>query len=260
MAAIATDSMNGALSTEPQLIVDLDGYEGPLDLLLELARRQKVDLRKISILRLAEQYAAFIDNARALRINLAADYLVMAAWLALIKSRLLLPKEANDDESEDVVASRLAERLRRLNAMRQASQSLMERRQLGQDFFARGEPEPLSVRRITRISANAFDLTQAYARLRIRNESQPLRVKPTPVLSVEAAMSNLQRLLGEMPDWIELLRFLPEGWTEDGRKLRSALASTFVASLELARQGRLDMHQSHAFGTLRVRTSEPSNE
>ncbi len=235
------------------LIVDLDGFEGPLDVLLELSRKQKVDLRRISILRLAEQYAEFIENARSLRISLAADYLVMAAWLALIKSRLLLPKEPSAEETEDDPAARLAFRLRRLNAMRESAESIMRRRQLGQDFFARGEPEEVSIARVTSVSANALDLAQAYARLRSREQFRPYMMNRDPVLPVEAAISNLRRLLGETPDWEELARFLPDGWKAESGRIRSAMASTFAAALELAKQGRLNLRQNHAFGPIQVK-------
>ena len=235
------------------LIVDLEGYEGPLDVLLDLSRKQKVDLRRISILRLAEQYAEFIENARTLKISLAADYLVMAAWLALIKSRLLLPKESPQEESENEMAARLAFRLQRLNAMREQSKAIMGRSQMGRDFFARGEPEQVSVTHVSKISANVLDLTQAYARMRSRDDFRPYMMNRDPVYSVEAATANLERLLGEAANWQELMEFLPAGWTAEGKKIRSAAASTLAAALELAKQGRLTLRQSHAFGPIQVK-------
>ncbi len=234
-------------------VVDVDGFEGPLDLLLELARKQKVDLLKVSVLRLAEQYAEFIENSKFLKIDLAADYLVMAAWLALIKSRLLLPKEDETDPEADELASRLAFRLQRLNAMRESAQAIMGRNQLGREFFARGEPEQVAVVNKSSLTATVLDLTQAYARLRTRDDFRPFTMNRDPVFSVEAATENLQRLLGETPDWAELMRFLPSGWTSDGRRVRAALAATFAAALELARQGRVDLRQSHAFGPIQLK-------
>ena len=235
------------------LVVDVDGFEGPLDLLLELARNQKVDLLKISVLRLAEQYAEFIENSRALKINLAADYLVMAAWLALIKSRLLLPHEDETGSTADELASRLAFRLQRLNAMRDSAQAIMGRDQLGKEFFARGDPEQVAIVNRSTMTATVLDLTQAYARLRTDDDFRPFTMNRDPVFSVEAATENLQRLLGETPDWAELMRFLPSGWTSDGRRARAALAATFAAALELARQGRVDLRQSHAFGPIQLK-------
>lgn len=241
-------------------IVDLEGFEGPLDLLLELSRKQKVDLQKVSILRLAEQYAEYIENARILNINLAADYLVMAAWLALIKSQLLLPEGETEEESENVLAARLAFRLQRLNAMRESAEAIIERQQLGQDFFPRGQPEQFSTNLVVSISANVLDLTQAYARIRSRDDYSPYSLSRDPIFPVDEALINIQNLLGENVDWRELIKFLPPRWTNENRKIRSALASTFTAALELARQGQLDMRQSSVFGPIHLKAIKQNKE
>ena len=195
------------------LKVSVDGFEGPLDLLLTLARTQKVDLGKISVLQLAEQYLAFIDEARTLRIELAADYLVMAAWLAFLKSRLLLPKsEVNDEMSGEAMAARLAFQLERLEAMRKAAARLMGRDQLGRDFFGRGMTETVTVRRQTTWSANLSELLKAYAKIKTRDAYKPLKYDPSAVLSVEAALERLKGLVGTLPEWSTLISHLPEGW------------------------------------------------
>lgn len=252
-APSAPDSVAARLVDEA-LIVDVDGFEGPLDLLLTLSRRQKVDLRRISVLQLAEQYLGFVEAARKLRIELAADYLVMAAWLAFLKSRLLLPPDpAEDGPSAEDMAAHLAFQLERLEAMREASGRLMGRDRLGQDFFARGMPETLSIEKHTRHTATLLDLVQAYARIRTRDEFRPFAFDRTDVYPLETALERLRGIIGTTSDWTDLAGFLPPGWRKAGNRRRSALASTFAASLELAKQGQLELRQSGTFGPLRVR-------
>ena len=241
------------------LHVEVDGFEGPLDLLLTLARTQKVDLAKISVLQLAEQYLAFIEEARELRIELAADYLVMAAWLAFLKSRLLLPKEDDEDGlSGEDMAAHLAFQLERLEAMRRVAAQLMARDQLGRDFFRRGMTESVTVKRQTTWSANLSELLKAYASVKTREEYKPLNFDPREVYSVEAALERLKGLVGQLPDWGTLASFLPEGWTLDPEKRRSAMASSFTAMLELAKRGELEIRQDRTFAPiyLRPRTSQ----
>ena len=236
------------------LHVEVDGFEGPLDLLLTLARTQKVDLAKISVLQLAEQYLAFIEEARELRIELAADYLVMAAWLAFLKSRLLLPKEDDEDGlSGEDMAAHLAFQLERLEAMRRVAAQLMARDQLGRDFFRRGMSESVTVKRQTTWSANLSELLKAYASVKTREEYKPLNFDPREVYSVEAALERLKGLVGQLPDWGTLASFLPEGWTLDPEKRRSAIASSFTAMLELAKRGELEIRQDRTFAPIYLR-------
>tara|TARA_R110002073_G_scaffold54537_15_gene140275 strand:- start:1856 stop:2668 length:813 start_codon:yes stop_codon:yes gene_type:complete len=252
-ARSAPDSVAARLEDEA-LIVDVDGFEGPLDLLLTLSRRQKVDLRRISVLQLAEQYLGFVEAARKLRIELAADYLVMAAWLAFLKSRLLLPPDpAEDGPSAEDMAAHLAFQLERLEAMRDASGRLMGRDRLGRDFFARGMPETLSIEKHTRHTATLLDLVQAYARIRTRDDFRPFAFDRTDVYPLETALERLRGIIGTTSDWTDLAGFLPPGWRKAGNRRRSALASTFAASLELAKQGQLELRQSGTFAPLRVR-------
>ena len=236
------------------LIVDVDGYEGPLDLLLTLARTQKVDLMQISILHLAEQYLAFVEEARALRIELAADYLVMAAWLAFLKSRLLLPPdpEAEGPSAEDM-AAHLAFQLERLQAMRQAAARLMGRDRLGISRFQRGAPETIARKRRTEWQAGLIDLMRAYARLKTKGEFRPYAFDRQDVFSMEQALDRLRHLIGFAGEWTDLSDFLPEGWEMQGKRRRSATAATFAASLELARQGRLEIRQSDTFAPISFR-------
>ncbi|MAQ37894.1 segregation and condensation protein A [Thioclava sp. UBA3469] len=236
------------------LIVDVDGFEGPLDLLLTLSRSQKVDLRKISVLQLAEQYLAFVDRAKALRIELAADYLVMAAWLAFLKSRLLLPPdpEAEGPSAEDL-AEHLAFQLERLQAMREAAAQLMARDRLGRDTFARGISEEVErVRKVT-YSASLMDLMQAYARIRTRDEFRPYAFDRTNVFTMEEALDRMRGLIGFAGGWSELTTFLPDGWTADPKRRRSATAATFAASLEMAKQGQIELRQSDTFQPISIR-------
>lgn len=236
-----------------RLTLDLDGWEGPLDLLLTLARGQKVDLARISILALVEQYLAFIADAKKLKLEIAADYLVMAAWLAYLKSCLLLPKDQEADPSPEELALRLQLRLQRLNAMREAGARLMARDRLGRDVFARGRPEGLRVVRRSDWQADLYDIIAAYGAIRARNEPAVHIVGRRPVMTLEEALLRIERLLGASIEWAALESFLPE--TQDPEFRRSALASSFVATLELARRGRLHLDQKAAFGSLYVRAA-----
>ncbi len=236
------------------LVIDVDGFEGPLDLLLTLARGQKVDLRRISILKLAEQYLLFVEEAKRLRIELAADYLVMAAWLAFLKSRLLLPPDpVEDGPSADDLAAHLAFQLQRLEAMREAAAQLMARDQLGRDVFARGGPE--SLRRETRVtySATLMDLLRAYARIKTRDDFQPLHLARGPVLTMEQALNRMRGLLGTAIDWVTLSAWLPDEWARDPVRRRSATAASFAAALELVKAGRLDLRQDGTFAPIYLR-------
>ena len=238
------------------LYLELDGWEGPLDLLLDLARRQKVDLRAISILDLVEQYLAYIERAEQLRLELAADYLVMAAWLAYLKSALLLPAEEREEPDAEELALRLQLRLRRLGAMREAAARLMARDRLGRDVFARGAPEGLRTFRRTSWKADWFDLVDAYGRAKMRSEPVIHMVRQRPVVALETALRRLSDLLRDAPGWTELRALLPgpgDG-AGDSRLARSALASHFAAALELARTGAAELAQDTAFAPLRVRS------
>ncbi len=236
------------------LIVDVGGFEGPLDLLLELARHHKIDLKHISILALAEQYLTFIEKARRLQLELAADYLVMAAWLAYLKSRLLIPAPPGSEEAppEDL-AARLAFRLQRLQAMRTASENLMKRSVLGRDVFARGAPEPLQFDTKREYADNLIDLLKAYAERRQRKmRRQTYTVKKQPTWSIKEARDALQRLVGVMNDWGTFDSWLADYMMEPGMR-RSVMASSFTASLELAREGLLELRQEGAFKPIYLR-------
>jgi segregation and condensation protein A len=236
------------------LIVDVDGFEGPLDLLLTLARTQKVDLLRISVLQLAEQYLAHVEQARTLRIELAADYLVMAAWLAYLKSRLLLPPDPGDEgPSAEDLAAHLAFQLQRLEAMREAAAQLMARDQKGRDFFARGAPETMTERRTVRFTATLLDLMRGYARLRTRDEFRPFVMDREDTFTMEQALDRMRALIGAAASWTDLESFLPDGWTGPPRRRRSALAAHFVASLELARRGQVELRQTAGFAPILLR-------
>ena len=236
------------------LIIDVDGFEGPLDLLLMLSRTQKVDLRQISVLALAKQYLSFIERAKELRIELAADYLVMAAWLAFLKSRLLLPPDPSEDgPSGEELAAHLAFQLERLQAMREAAAKLMARDQKGRDFFARGITEDVArVRRVT-YTATLLDLMQGYARIRTRDDFRPFVMDRESVFTMEEALGRMRGLIGFAGDWTDILSYLPEGWETDPAKRRSATASTFAASLELAKEGRIEIRQSEMYSPIQIR-------
>jgi len=243
----------GTIAAET-LSVAVDGYEGPLDLLLTLARTQKVDLAKISVLQLAEQYLAFIATACDLRIELAADYLVMAAWLAFLKSRLLLPKAEDEDGLSGAdMAAHLAFQLERLEAMRSVAAKLMARGQLGRDFFSRGMTEAVTVRRQTTWSASLSDLLKAYAGVKSREDYAPLSYDASEVMSVDAALERLKKLVGAIPEWSTLVGFLPEGWTLEPAKRRTAIASSFSAMLELAKRGEIEIRQEGVFAPIFLR-------
>ena len=236
------------------LTLDIDGWEGPLDLLLALARHQKVDLREISILALVEQYLGFVDQARELKLELAADYLVMAAWLAYLKSALLLPREPEQDPDPDELAMRLQLRLERLNAMREGGARLMARDRLGRDGFARGAPEGLKTVRKALWQAEIYDLIAAYGRINARTRPVMHIVANRPVMTLEAALERVSRLVGARIEWSTIETFLPEAATGIFRK--SALASSFVAALELARQGRVELRQHSPFAPLYLKAPE----
>jgi len=241
------------------LIVDVEGFEGPLDLLLTLSRTQKVDLRQISVLDLARQYLAFIDKAKELRIELAADYLVMAAWLAFLKSRLLLPPDPTDEgPSGEELAAHLAFQLERLNGIRNVAARLMGRDQLGRDFFARGVPERVErVRRVT-YTATLLDLMQGYARIRTRDDFRPFVMDRDRIFTMEQALDRMRGMIGFTGSWTSLSSYLPDGWTGDADMIRSATAATFAASLQLVKEGHLEIRQSDAFAPVELRKKPES--
>jgi segregation and condensation protein A len=238
------------------LLVDVDGFEGPLDILLTLARTQKVDLRKISVLELAEQYLKFVEEAKKLRIELAADYLVMAAWLAFLKSRLLLPPDPSDEgPSAEELAAHLAFQLERLEAMRRVAAKLMARDQLGRDFFVRGIPETVSQSRKITYTATILDLMQAYAYIKTKDSFEPLHMRERDRLfTMEQALIRMRTLIGHAIEWGDLNQFLPDGWRDDPQFRRSATASTFAAALELVKEGKLELRQEETFSPIQIRT------
>ncbi len=245
--------------SEPSLVVDVDGFEGPLDLLLHLARNQKVDLAKISILALAEQYLQFIERARRFRLELAADYLVMAAWLAYLKSKLLIPKQPGDEEeSGEELAAVLQFRLKRLEAMREAAARLVNRNRLGRDVFARGMPEAVIVDKRNEYSASLYDLLTAYASQRQRLAITNVRIAKRGVWSLKEARGILMRLVGSFRDWTALDSFLIDYLANPGQRA-TAIASSFAASLELVREGHLEVRQEQAFAALYMRSRQGSN-
>ena len=235
------------------LTIDIDGWEGPLDLLLTLARSQKVDLRELSILALVEQYLAFIEDARTLRLEIAADYLVMAAWLAYLKSGLLLPRDPDVEPDPAELALRLQLRLQRLDAMREAGARLMARDRIGRDVFERGAPEGLRVIRKPAWQAELYDLIAAYGAVQARAVPVMHVVSRRPVMTLEAALQRVEAMLGHALDWTALERFLPA--TSDPTMTRSARASSFLAMLELAKQGRIELRQDEAFAPLWIRAA-----
>ena len=237
-------------------VVDVEGFEGPLDLLLDLARRQKVDLERISVLALAEQYLEFIEAARSLRLELAADYLVMAAWLAYLKSRLLLPKAEKDEEPQaEELAEALQLRLRRLEAIRAAAQALVARPRLGRDVFARGRPELVDPDGAPRWTASLFDLLSAYARQRQKQALTRVTLKQRFVWSLARAREELERLIGPRLDWTELDGFLIEFCVTPEQR-RTVRASSLSASLEMAREGVILIRQDAPFAPVWIRTPD----
>jgi len=237
---------------EPALIIDVEGFEGPLDLLLALARSQKVDITRISILALAEQYLTFIEEIRRLRLEVAADYLVMAAWLAYLKSRLLLPETASEEPSGEEMAAELAFRLKRLEAMREAAARLANRNRLGRDVFSRGAPEPIAIVRRSEFSATLYDLLSAYAARRQERAIAVVKVRPRQVWSLQDARDLLGRIIGQIAEWTPLDVFLsPYLVTPDA--LATVRASALGASLELVREGKIDLRQTAPFAPLYIR-------
>lgn len=247
-----------AIPSPETLTVSFNAWEGPLDLLLSLARTQKVDLREISILALTEQYLDFIDGARELRLELAADYLVMAAWLAYLKSSLLLPRQEQADPSPEDLALRLQLRLQRLHAMRDAAARLMARDRVGRDVFARRKPEGLRLVKKALWRASLYDLIQSYGQIRARTQPAVHVIAVRPVMTLDEAIQRVGSLVGAALDWTRLESFLPPDL--DAPKAKSALASSFVAALELARQGRLEMQQDGIFAPLYLRAATPNQE
>jgi segregation and condensation protein A len=249
------EDFEAPVAPEDALVVAVDGFEGPLDLLLTLARNQKVDIAKISILKLADQYLEFVESAKRMNLELAADYLVMAAWLAYLKSRLILPQppSTEDEPTADEMAYRLRWRLQRLDAMREAAARLIARDRLGREVLARGMPEPVNVVKLRTYKDSLYDLLTAYAGERVK-KLRGLNYKPplAPVLLIEEARERLERMLGRIPDWSGLSRILPSDWSS-GHRRRSALASTLLACLELTRDGRMEIRQLAPFGEVFVR-------
>ena len=242
---------DAAASDEESLTLNIDGWEGPLDLLLALARNQKVDLREISILELVQEYLKYIANAQSLKLELAADYLVMAAWLTYLKSSLLLPKDPEVDPSPEELALRLQMRLERLNAMRESGARLLARDRIGRDVFMRGAPEGLRVVKNRHWQAEYYDLISAYSRVKTRNAPAIHVVKQRMVMTLEDALARVSLMLGEAIDWMDIRDFLPPGASAELKK--SALASSFLASLELARQGKLVLQQKDSFAPLKIK-------
>ena len=233
---------------DDKLTLDIEGWEGPLDLLLALARTQKVDLREISILELVEQYLGYVEGARALKLEVAADYLVMAAWLAYLKSALLLPRDPEVEPSPEELAMRLQLRLERLNAMREAGARLMARDRMGRDIFPRGSPEGLRTVRKARWQVEIYDLIAAYGRVSARTRPVMHVVAQRPVMTLETAIARVSAILGQRVDWASIQTFLPADASPGYRK--SALASSFLAALELARQGKVEIRQQSPFAPL----------
>jgi segregation and condensation protein A len=249
MGADALDFTGGS----EELTLNLDGWEGPLDLLLNLARAQKVDLAQISILQLVDQYTDYIGNARALKLEIAADYLVMAAWLAYLKSCLLLPKDPEQDPSPEEVALRLQMRLQRLDAMREAGARLLGRDRIGRDVFVRGAPEGLRLVRKSAWQVSPFDLFSAYGAVKARTQPALHVIHSRLVMTLDDAIERVSKMIGMAIDWMAIENFLPA--SDDPVFRRSALASSFVAALELARRGRLDIRQDEPFAPLEVRAA-----
>jgi segregation and condensation protein A len=249
----------GTGGDEAALIVDLDGYEGPLDVLLTLARNQKVDLTRISILELAEQYLAFIERAQRMELDLAADYLVMASWLAYLKSRLLLPPpDVEEGPSGAEMAARLAFQLQRLEAMRNAAQQIFRRPRLGVNVFMRGKPEGIRLIKTSNYSGTLYDLLKSYSDQRLKTHMPVWEPPKLPIMAIEVARHRLESMLGMMMDWGRIESFLQREHLT-GASRRSVLASTLSAALELAKEGRIEIRQSGAFGPLFVRSKTPNS-
>lgn len=253
------DAQDQTVHEADALLLDIDGYEGPIDILLELARNQKVDLTKISILQLSRQYLVFIERAKELNLKLAAEYLVMAAWLAYLKSRLLLPKEEDSNEvSAEEMAEALQFQLRRLEAMQNAAEQLVQRPQLGKQIFARGKPEGVSIKTHVHWDVKLYDLLKAYGDIQQRNDNSHYDLPDFTLMSAESAMARMVRMLGQLPKkglstvWTTLESFVPDG-VKDKLYGRSSLASTLTAGLELAKQGKLEFKQDGLFRPIYMR-------
>ena len=241
-------------NSSENLVINVDGFEGPLDMLLTLSRTQKVDLLKISISQLASQYLDFVAKAKELRIELAADYLVMAAWLAFLKSRLLLPTDPSDGgPTGEELSAILAFRLERLQAMRNAGSKLMVRNQLGKEFFSRGIPENLEKKRMINYTLSLLDLMQGYARIRTRDDFRPFSADRENVFTIETALGRMQKMLGFSEEWNDLMSFLPEEWQNEPKRVRAATAATFAATLELVKAGSVELRQSETFAKIELR-------
>ena len=255
------DSPAIVITADDQFVLDLEGYEGPIDVLLTLARQQKVDLARISILELADQYLGFVARARRLKLELAADYLVMAAWLCYLKSRLLLPELPEDaGPSAPDLAEALSFQLRRLEAMREAGQRLMRLARLGIDVFARGAPEGVEIVRRPIYTATLFETLKAYGDFkRTREVHESYHIAQSEIYSVTDALQRFKGLMGKLRDWQNLLNFLPPGMMQ-GTVLRSVVAATFVATLELARRGEIEIRQHQPFGPIYIRRGAGTNE
>ena len=247
-----------AANDDAELRLDLDGYEGPIDILLALARDQKVDLKKISILELADQYLSFINHARKLRLELAADYLVMAAWLAYLKSRLLLPEPPADGEPTGIeLAAALAFQLHRLEAMQKAGQAMLNLPQLGRDTFMRGSPEPLKVVDIPVFELSLYELLKAYGTHPGRKRDGMLQIQPLNLFSMDDALKRIGDIIGRTLDWTILQNFLPDGLRQPLQR-RAAVAATFAASLELTRSGIINLRQDGLFGPIYMKRADPA--
>ncbi len=263
LAVTSPYSTDSDIADDERLLVDVGGYEGPLDMLLALARDQKVDLAKISILALAEQYLVFIADARRVRLELAADYLVMAAWLAYLKSRLLLPDTDDDEEpSGDELAAALAFRLRRLEAMREAATRIMNRNRLGRDIFPRGQTEPVVISRTAQFQAGLYDMLEAYSAMRSRSFVRHVRFERRRTMTLQEARDRLLRLVGPIAgsqyNWSSIDAFIAE-FVSDPEMRATAMASSLTASLELVREGTMDVRQSSPFAPIFVRRREPTS-
>lgn len=253
MEAVWQDNGPDRTTSEPELVVDVDGFEGPLDLLLHLARNQKVDLTQISVLELARQYLVFIERARALRLELAADYLVMAAWLAFLKSKLLIPEpKVEGEQTGEEMAAILQFRLKRLEAMRDAAARLINRNRLGRDVFARGMPEMVIVDKKSEYHASLYDLLTAYAQQRQRVAIDHVEIAKRAVWSLTEARELLRKLVGDMSDWTALDSYIA-AYAPTPQLRRTAIASAFAASLELVRERVVEIRQDAPFSTLYMR-------
>lgn len=258
MDRLWAENVEDRTTDDPSLVVDVAGFEGPLDLLLHLARSQKVDLSRVSILALVEQYLIFVSQARALRLELAADYLVMAAWLAFLKSKLLIPKQPGEEgESGEEMAAVLQFRLKRLEAMRDAAARLVNRNRLGRDVFQRGAPEMVIIDKRNEYSASLYDLLSAYAGQRQRQAITNVQIAKRGVWSLKQAREILARMVGELKDWTALDHFLLRYMTSPAERV-TAIASSFAASLEMVRDGSVEMRQHEPFAPIYLRERQPA--